>query len=87
MLFDQDYNRLSSDRFGTAMYTDTIELQYPTHNREIFWYAQRVNGSQESFVELTHTINQKSCVVEESRSSLKMYHLQRYRWIVSNKGK
>ena len=30
-----------------------------------------MNGAQASFVELTHIINQKCCVVEESRPSLK----------------
>ena len=77
--FDQESNPLSSDHFGTVKYTDIIEQQYPTYIREMFRYAQRVNGAQSSFVELTHTINQMSCVVEESRSSLKMYHLQIYR--------
>ena len=53
----------------------------------MFRYAQRVNGTQSSFVELTHTIIQKSGIVEESRPSLKMHPLQLFRWFVSNKGK
>ena len=57
-------------------YTDIIEQQYPTYIREIFRYTQRVNGAQSRFVEFTHTINQKSCVIEESRPSLKMHPLQ-----------
>ena len=60
-------------------YTDIIEQQYHTYIREMFRYAQRVNGAQSSFVELAHTINQKSCVVEKNRPSLKMHPLQLYR--------
>ena len=86
-LFDQESNPLSSDHFGTVKYSDIIEQQYLTNIREMFRYAQRVNGAQSSFVGLTRTINQKSCIVEESRPSLKMHPLQLYRWFVSNKGK
>ena len=68
-------------------YSDIIEQQYPTYIREMFRYAQRVNGSQSGFVELTYTINQKSCIIEESRPSLKMHPLQLYRWFESNRGK
>ena len=68
-------------------YTDIIEQKYPTYIREMFRYAQRVNGAQSSFVELTHTIMQNSCTVEESFPSLKMHPLQLFRWFVSNKGK
>ena len=85
--FDQESNPLSSDHFGTVKYTDIIEEQHSTYIREMFRYAQRVNGAQSSFVELTHTINQKSCIVEESHPSSKMHPLQLYRWFVSNKGK
>ena len=67
--FDQESNPLSSDHFGTVKYSDIIEQQYPTYIREIFRYTQRVNGAQSSFVELTHTIDQNSCIVVESRSS------------------
>ena len=73
--------------FGTVKYTDIIEQKYPTYIREMFRHAQRVNGAQSSFVELTHTIIHKSCIVEESRPSLKMHPLQLFRWFVSNKGK
>ena len=85
--FDQESNPLSSDHFGTVKYTDIIEQKYHTYIREMFRYAQRVNGAQSSFVELTHTINQKSCVVEECRPSLKMHPIQLYRWFVSDKDK
>ena len=67
--FDQESNPLSSDHFGTVKYTNIIEQEYPTYIREIFRYAQRVKGAQSTFVELTHTINQKSYIVEESRFS------------------
>ena len=50
-------------------YTNIIKQEYPTYIREMFRYAQRVNGAQSTFVELTHTINQKSYIVEESRFS------------------
>ena len=85
--FDQESNPLPSDHFGTVKYSDIIEQQYPTYIREMFRYAQRVNGSQSGFVELTYTINQKSCIIEESRHSLKMHPLQLYCWFESNRGK
>ena len=85
--FDQESNPLFSDHFGTVKCTDIIEQQYSTYIREMFRYAQRVNGAKSSFVELTHTINQKSYISEESRPSLKMHPLQLYRCFVSNKGK
>ena len=74
-LFDQDFNRLSNEYFGSIKYTDNTQLTYYTYIRDIFQYVQKGNGTQTMFAEHTNIINQKCSIVEEYRPTLKLHRL------------
>ena len=68
LALDRYSNSLSHEHSGSIKYTDDIELTHCTYIHAMFRYT-----------ELTNTTNQKSCVVEEYRPTLKLHPLSLYR--------
>ena len=62
---DQYFNPLSNEHYRSIHYTNNIELEHSTYIRDMYIYAQIVNGAQVTCVELINTINQKISVVGE----------------------
>ena len=80
-------NPLSPRHCGKQSYCEMIETQHPGYLRELFRYAQRTKGAKATFKELADTMNLKSEIEGELRSTLSLHSLQVYKWFRQQGGK
>jgi len=81
------HSPLSNKQIGSVKYCDMIEEEHPGYLRKLFRYAQRTKGAKASFKELAASMNEKSDVLGESRTTLSLHKEQLRRWFVREGGK